>query len=74
MKRTIKVNLFKSRLAKRTISVKIVTAVAAFQHIFGNTVGTRPESGKILLKYITDLERQILKEVCFYVFSSLKFV
>ena len=31
--------------------MKIVTAVAAFQHIFGNTVGTRPESGKILLKY-----------------------
>ena len=43
----IKVNLFEYRLAKRTISVKIVTAVAAIQHIFGNTVGTRPESGKI---------------------------
>ena len=50
-RKSIKVNLFKHRLAKRTISVKIVTAVAAFQHIFGNTVGTRPESGKILLKY-----------------------
>ena len=59
--RTIeKLTYFKHRLAKRTVSVKIVTAVATFQHIFGNTVGTRPESGKILLKY---QEKQVTRQV-----------
>ena len=51
MKRTVKVILFNHRLAKRTFFVKIVTVVATSQLVFGNTVGRRPESGKILLKY-----------------------